>query len=354
MTTDANIAPQKRRRSSLEKHPEHDWVVSKLRFWLGLANLRKSDFLAGIILADDNPLGWVGVDTLLTFNTLIDAKVKGDHVLSAAAALPGILTVDFRRRAVRLVDGRVSVALARSAGAAEEDTRTLVLSPLPRNISRIELLDVLGKPSKVVYVTFSRPQRQKKGPGCGSAAFVVFETAEDAAAFSAALPARALRKFPLLQAIAKSEWRDGKSGSASVQQRDSETPKVRKVEPVATDDVAAPEPRDDYVKAEIEFEAGVVVKATGYPLPTSQKELRSLFESLGGPVAYVDFLSSAPDTCFCRFRSADSARKALEAELPLKIEFLVGKEELEYWEKVHSLSKEKRGKSSRGRRKRTG
>lgn len=346
--------PKRQRAASGERHPEHTWLVSKLAFWFSSPNLRRSAFLTAIILADDNPDGWVPVATLLTFNTLADARVESTHVLAAAADAPGIVAGAGRVRPAGRAAG-VRAACAESAVAI--DARTVVVGPLPRDVSRIEVLDAVGKVG-VAYVAVARARG-------GSEAFVEFGGVGGAAALVAEVPPRALRKFPRLTAVWKVEWREGSGGRAGNEEGGKrwregggKRPAARAGEGdggVAGDGkraVGGGGGRGDEAGASggIVFSPGVVVGAAGYAVPTTQRALREKFEALGGPVAYVDFLSSAPERCFCRFRSAESAGRAVEgAVAPLVLEVLDGEAEAAYWEKVRARSREKRGRK-RGRR----
>lgn len=349
-------SPRKRRRSpSAERHPEHAWLVSKLAFWFSSPNLRRSAFLTAIILADDNPDGWVPVSSLLTFNTLLDARVGSAHVLAAAADAPGLVAEAGPAGRVRPVGRAAAVRAACGESAAAIDARTVVLGPLPRDVSRIEVLDALGK-GDVAYVGLA------KGRG-GCDAFVEFGGVEGAAALVAEVPPRALRKFSRLTAVGKAEWRVGKGGRANEEEGgQGKSWRERRGKTAAASAGEAAGDGEISVCSEgarvgsagapggIEYTPGVVVCAAGYVVPTTQRALREMFEAVGGPVAYVDFLTSAPEQCFCRFRRAESAGRAVEgAVAPLVLQVLDGDAERAYWAKVQARSREKRGRKRRRR-----
>lgn len=327
-----------------------------------------------------NAGGWIEVSALLTFNTLKDAGTTHRQILDAAENLHDRLEVDRKGGsdslgAIRLRGGVATFeAMVSPQEMKREDERTLYISPLPADMTRDVLTAALGPQfgADIAYISLPRARGRAAGAGFG---FVEFSSVGVARECALALEAKEIpefgRRFPLARGISRTKWKELKE-SKRTQARKQKKKKAAEGKRTRKDNDSGTVPTEEISKApvgdgkcgsiqpagghsteaiqppSVTFQAGVIVVASGYDLPTSRGALRELLEKLGqGTVAYVDYKSSAPESSVCRFAEADAASRATKAAAaPLSLELLSGKDEERYWEGVLARSRDKRSRAT--------
>jgi RNA recognition motif-containing protein len=354
-------------------------IAERLAFWFSAANLRKSTFLGPLMRADLSGKGWVPVSDLLTFNSLIDLSASADDVLEAAHSLPDLLEADAHSKRVRLVGGLTVLDAALDPALQQEvDERTLFLAPLPFSVTRSQILSALAGCGKVLFVSI--PHIPETGLGKGFA-FVEFDSAADARACITAVDTGKgplVRRFKRVTAVTRTAWKASKQEQHAQRLLLQEEKKQKRfdwerkrqleieveerkhtadacvVDKLGTrwSSVARMKRESNDVNVPVvsarNFEPDVIVRATGFPLPTTRTVLRDLFTTLGGPVAYVDYRTTVPDSVYVRFNNSASAATAVAtAQSPLNVAIVSGFQESTYWDELHARSREKHVRTSR-------
>jgi RNA binding motif/RNA recognition motif. (a.k.a. RRM, RBD, or RNP domain) len=349
-------------------------VAERLAFWFSRANIRKSSFLGPCMRADASGGGWVSVGQLLTFNTLVDLCASATDIINAAATRPDLLETDRATDRVRLVGGLAALdAILDPALEHDEDERTLFLAPLPASVTRSQILAALHASTPVLFVSIPRVPETGLGKGY---AFVEFATVDAARACAASVCERKgalVRRWSRITVVTRTAWKAAKAekvaerhrpqGGTSTQHVMKDVRRRREMqqqEQVESDTNVGVVSECTFARRKcvsstpqvrstaLAFEPGVVIRATGFSVPTTRAFLRNFFENVGGPVAFVDYRPSTPGTVCVRFMQASSASAAVAAaKRPLVVELLSVGEERVYWDEVKARSQEKRPRDGR-------
>lgn len=340
-------------------------LSEKLSFWFSASNLRKDNFLIAQIRGNEG--GWVPVSDILSFNSVKQLNVSRGHVLTAAREVSCIEVDDATDGGrLRLAGGGRAVleSILSDEAKLTEDTRTLFLRPLPVDVTQgrvLDAVDAVGDCSRAQVLYVSLP-RKPCGSGRGFG-FVEFDSVANAARFRAAVNGQSVmalrRDFPRLSATPRSEWKArkerAKTGATKGPPRRFMRDRGEECEASTRHNAASvAQERGDSTRQEPKpppvFQPDVLVRASGYKLPTTRGELRDLFEDYG-PVEYVDYSEKSPETCTVRYLHRSGAHRLISQGGPFATgELIQGDEERACWEQISQQSGTKRRRQQDSRR----